>query len=86
MEEEFEILSTKEALLGFEQTTIYKDYVKELDVRIDELTNALQDEGFSGRQYDVFRGGIKNMKQMKTVFQDLAYGKAGQSQLQNNEE
>jgi hypothetical protein len=87
MEEDFEILSTQSELEGFEETTIYKDYAKELDVRITALTMCLRDAEmkFSGREYDMFRGGIKNMEQMKEIFRDLAGGKASQDNATRNQ-
>jgi hypothetical protein len=84
---EFEVMSSQTELEEFEHTTIYKDFINELAIRIAHLKAGLMDDELvlSGRQYDVFRGGIKNMEQMKEIFRDLAGGKASQDNAACNQ-
>lgn len=76
----FEILSTEGELRGFVDSSMYKDFVSELDVRIHELVMNLEDSELShtGRFYDLLRGGIKNMRQMKDIFEDLLHERISQ--------
>ena len=82
VDEEFMIHSSVGQFDGFIASSLYKDFCTELDVRIDRLIAKLEDENLehNGRYYDLLRGGIKNMRQMKGIFQDLMHGKETQDE------
>lgn len=75
--EEKKIRATLEQLEQFMASTVFLDYCDELDNRIEMLTNMLIDDSleYTGRFYDQLRGGIKNMSQMKMLFEDLKHNK-----------
>jgi len=54
----------------FIESAIYQDYLRELDIQIDLLKNALFDPDleFTGRHYDLFRGGIQKLLDAKDLF------------------
>ena len=85
---EFEILSTEGELRGFIESSMYKDFSNELDIRIAALLEMLTDENLqgTGRFYDLTRGGIKNLRQMKDVFEDLLYGRVSQDEREISKE
>ena len=72
-----EFKSSPEEFRSFMQTSVFTDFKNELDIRINMLTSKLDDEDmeYNGRHYDLFRGGIRNMKQMKDIFTDMALAK-----------
>ena len=72
----------------FMESSIYRDFLKELDNRIEMLDVSLRDEELehTGRHYDLFRGGIKNMNQMKTIFEDLLNNKENDLEEERHEE
>lgn len=72
-----EFVSSPMEFNSFMETSVYKDFCNELDIRIEMLTSKLDDEDmeYSGRDYDLFRGGIRNMRQMKLIFNDMAAAK-----------
>ena len=75
MEDKF--ISSPGDFHSFMETSVYKDFCNELDIRIEMLTMKLDDEHmeYSGRDYDLFRGGIRNMRQLKLIFNDMACAK-----------
>lgn len=75
MNDEFK--SSPEEFYSFMKTSIYHDFINELNIRIKALTDELIDDEqeHAGRSYDLFRGGLKNMKQMKDIFNDMALAK-----------
>lgn len=77
MELKDEFKSSPEEMRSFINSTLHKDFVNELSIRILMLSNKLTDFDMehSEREYDLFRGGIKNMEQMKTIFADMAEAK-----------
>lgn len=81
-----QIFSSIESLHTFQEGSIYNDYVNEINVRIQQLQELLEDTGleYSGRHYDLFRGGILCLRQMKDIFNDLMRNK--EDQLLNTEE
>lgn len=64
---------------------MYTDLMNELDNRIEALTILLRDEDLvkTGRDYDLYRGGLKNMEQMKTIFHDLMNNKITDLEKEN---
>lgn len=69
------MLSSPEEFQTFMETSVYKDFLSELDIRVEELLRLLTDEDleYTGRDYDLFRGGVKNLNQMKVIFEDLKH-------------
>jgi hypothetical protein len=57
----------------FIQSPLYQDYLRELDIQIDLLKNALFDPDleFTGRHYDLFRGGIQKLLDAKDLFNNI---------------
>ncbi len=54
----------------FMEGSIYGDYLREIKVREDETIGLLEDPDseYSGRDYDRFRGRLKNLREMKDIF------------------
>ena len=67
---EVEIISTEEMFNDFMNTSVYTDFLNEIDIRIEYYKNCLVDEDvkYSGREYDVFRGFITNLKHCRNIF------------------
>ena len=55
---------------SFIDSVLYKDYLRELDIQIKLLQNALFDPDleFTGRHYDLFRGAIQKALDAKDLF------------------
>lgn len=71
------ILSSPEEIRNFLKSSIYSDFINELEIRIEMLT-ALQDDfelKYTGRAYDMFRGGKFNLLQMKEIFPEMLENK-----------
>ncbi len=85
---DIEIFSEADEFARFIEGSLHRDFINELNVRIHQLNELLEDEDlqWSGRHYDLFRGGIKNMRQMKEIFHGLRENKEAQMNLTNEEE
>lgn len=76
-----EYLSSPQQMEDFKRTTIYVDFINELKVRIEMLRDQLEETGYTdnegkqhtykGSDYDLFRGGITNMRQMVDIFDNM---------------
>ena len=57
----------------FMQSALYEDYKREIDIQINLLKNALFDPDleFTGRHYDLFRGGIQKLIDAKDIFTNI---------------
>jgi len=57
----------------FIDSLLHQDYVRELDIQINLLKNALFDPDleFTGRHYDLFRGGIQKLLDAKDLFTNI---------------
>ena len=68
-----EIRSSSGEFKIFTESSVYTDFQNELDIRIKMLRDLMEDPDMkhTGRDYDVFRGGLKNLRQMKEIFTDL---------------
>ena len=57
----------------FINSLLHQDYLRELDIQIDLLKNALFDPDleFTGRHYDLFRGGIQKLLDAKDLFTNI---------------
>jgi len=71
------IRSSPEDLRRFLSSTIYKDFISEIDLRLIQTSLMLEDFEcqFSGRQYDMFRGRKRNLLEMKQLFSDMLQNK-----------
>ena len=71
------ILSTPTEIERFTHSTLHKDYQNEIDLRIAYLTYLLDDLEcqFTGRFYDMFRGGKRNLLEMKLLFTEMIKNK-----------
>ena len=60
--------SSIEEVRSFVKSTLHANFQREIDIRIDSLTAMLDDPKmlYSGRDYDVFRGGKRAMIEMKS--------------------
>ena len=74
------IISEVGTLESFHETSLYTDFENEINIRIQQLQELLEDTElmYSGRHYDLFRGGILCLRQMKDIFGDLARNKTDQ--------
>ena len=65
--------ASKEEIREFINSGLYQDFLDELDIRINELTVYLDDFDriYNGRDYDMFRGGKRNMMEMKRIFPEF---------------
>lgn len=67
------INSTVPDLEAFMNSALYQDYLREIDIQIKLLDNALFDPDleYTGRHYDLFRGAKRKALDMKDVFINL---------------
>ena len=65
--------STVEEIDFFTKGILHKDFQRELTVRINILNKMLTDPQlkYSGRDYDVFRGGLRMAEEVKNLFIDI---------------
>lgn len=71
--EEANYYSTPGMIEEFKKTSVFRDFIYEVDVRMKYLESLLLDIDLkhSGREYDLFRGGLKNLNDMKEIFNDI---------------
>lgn len=57
----------------FMKSALYQDYLREIDIQITLLDNALFDPDleFTGRHYDLFRGAKRKALDLKDMFINL---------------
>ena len=57
----------------FMKSPLYQDYLREIDIQIKLLDNALFDPDleYTGRHYDLFRGAKRKALDLKDVFINL---------------
>ena len=57
----------------FMESSLYRDYLREIDIQIKLLDNALFDPDleYTGRHYDLFRGAKRKALDLKDVFINL---------------
>jgi hypothetical protein len=81
MKTDLEIISTEQMFSDFINSSIHTDFLNEIDVRIEYYKNCLVDEDvkYSGREYDVFRGFINNLKHCRNIFHMLKENKINDS-------
>jgi len=67
------INSTVADIESFMQSTLYQDYLREIDIQIKLLENVLFDPDleYTGRHYDLFRGAKRKALDLKDVFINL---------------
>lgn len=60
----------------FLESTLHEDFQRELDLRIEMLTAMLDDadQQYSGRDYDIFRGGKRAFTEVRNLFTDFYNG------------
>lgn len=73
-----EIRSSVEEFNAFINSSVHQDFLAELNVRIEYLTGLVVDLDLAatGRDYDMFRGGIKNLREMREIFTQLRDNKS----------
>lgn len=71
------IISSQQALENFIQSSIHTDFMNELSIREHMINTALDDTElqYTGRQYDMFRGGKRMLNELRTIFEDLLENK-----------
>jgi len=82
------ISSSPAEIEKFIKSSLYIDYVNELDLRLAETTMMLDDfEGqYTGRDYDMFRGRKRNLLEMRELFTNMVYNKiSDDSELEEGE-
>lgn len=89
-EDEFsslELQSTLMEIKSFMRSSIYQDYLKSIELDLNELTLCLDDPElkYSGRDYDKFRGAKDHAKRMKDFFVNMLEA-AEEHELLNEEE
>jgi len=67
------INSTVADIEGFIKSTLYQDYLREINIQIKLLDNALFDPDleYTGRHYDLFRGAKRKALDLKDIFINL---------------
>jgi len=82
-----DIVSSPNDIQLFVDSSIHSDYLKELNLRIEETTIMLDDfdSHYTGRQYDMFRGRKRNLIEMKQLFLDMIINKATDLELEEGE-
>jgi hypothetical protein len=72
-EEMLLVYSTAEEVELFMKTPLYQDYLREIDIQIKLLDNALFDPDleYTGRHYDLFRGAKRKALDLKDMFVNL---------------
>ncbi len=70
---EREVLSTVEMVSNFLESSLFKDYLDEIDIRLAPLYDVLEDRqlAHTGRHYDWVRGGLETFKHMRNIFNEL---------------
>ena len=63
-------------VLEFTKTLLHRDFQREVQIRIDALTQMLDDTSmkYNGRDYDVFRGGKRALREVQNIFHDILKG------------
>jgi len=58
---------------NFMKSSLYQDYLREIDIQIKLLDNALFDPDleYTGRHYDLFRGAKRKALDLKDIFINL---------------
>jgi hypothetical protein len=74
---QLEIVSDPETIENFIAGSLHQDFLNELKIRQDQITELLDDPSlkFSGRQYDMFRGAKQNLKYVEALFIDMLANK-----------
>ena len=67
------VISSEVEIGLFMKSSIYTDFIHEVNVRIAEVNRNLDDFTltYSGREYDTFRGGKKILTEMLRIFKDI---------------
>lgn len=67
------INSSEANIEKFMESALYQDYLREIDIQIKLLDNALFDPDleYTGRHYDLFRGAKRKALDLKDVFINL---------------
>lgn len=65
--------SSAEDIQAFMSSSLYKDFLKVINTGVICLTERLKDTNltYTLRDYDLFRGGIKNLEEMGDLFPQL---------------
>lgn len=72
-----ELLSSPAEIERFMASSLYTDYINEINMRVFILINLLDDSEleYSGRDYDMFRGGKKALLDLQDIFQSMMANK-----------
>lgn len=72
-----DINSSASEIKRFMESSVFADFKKELETRISYIKGLLEDDEleYSGRAYDVFRGGLRTHREMLDIFEDLYVAK-----------
>jgi len=75
-EDMLKIDSSKIDLDKFIISPLHYDFQREIDIRIQMLTSMLDDPKmkYTGRDYDLFRGGKRAFLEVKNLFPDIREG------------
>jgi len=75
--DDLEVMSSPSEIKQFISSSLYQDFINELDIRLEMLTTLLDDFDLqaTGRAYDMYRGGKLNILQMKELFPDMLENK-----------
>jgi len=83
-----QIKSSPNEIKHFMNSSVYSDFIHELDLRIIETSLMLDDFDvtYTGRQCDMFRGRKRNLLEMKELFSDMVKNKiSDDSELKEGE-
>jgi len=78
-DEDYDILEVVSAPADFDlfiKSTLHTDFQTAINLRIEMLNNMLSDPKLihTGRDYDVFRGGLRMAEEVKNMFIDIRDG------------
>lgn len=79
--------SSLHEISSFIETELHADFQREISLRIENLNTLLSDQDlkYTGRDYDVFRGGIRAFTEVLNIFKDMQSGLIEQHKINEEE-
>ncbi len=83
-----EFMASPNEFAEFMSTYVYRDYLTEITIREAETVGLLEDvdNEYSGRDYDRFRGRLKNLREMKDIFIGLMENKENDIEKEDSDD
>ncbi len=85
---DLEIVTSPGEIKRFIESTLYQDFLNELNLRDHYLMGLLRDPELkqTGRDYDQIRGGLNDLDHMKLIFSGMLENKEGDLQMIKEEQ